>query len=176
MQNGKGRGLDKKGRRLFKKIYGQIPSGFHIHHKDGDHTNNSLDNLILMRGSDHLSWHNLKTFSEDMKKNWNNRPKWARHKELSSGPFVCVINEDGSSKIMFKPYHVRESAEIWSNKGDNFFELKNYKEALKCYNEVLKLDPAFADSWYFKGVSLYNQGKFTEAIKCFKSRKKTIKV
>ena len=62
------RGLDKKGRRIYEKQYGQIPSGHHIHHKNGDHSDNSLDNLVLMKASDHLSWHNLKRLSEDVKK------------------------------------------------------------------------------------------------------------
>jgi len=102
------RGLDKKGRRLFEKVKGPIPNGFHVHHKNGDHTDNSLDNLILMRGSDHLAWHNLKRLSEEITKNWNKRQKWARHKKLSSGPFVCVFNDDGSSKIIYKSSHESE--------------------------------------------------------------------
>jgi len=37
--------------------HGQIPKGYHIHHKDGDKSNNSIENLELIEGSRHLSLH-----------------------------------------------------------------------------------------------------------------------
>lgn len=37
--------------------YGPIPKGFIIHHKDGDKTNNSIDNLELMSRARHASIH-----------------------------------------------------------------------------------------------------------------------
>ena len=106
----KGRGLDKKGRRLYEKTYGKIPEGFHVHHKNGDHIDNTLDNLMLMRGSEHLAWHNLKKIAEDAKKNWTKRPIWARYKKLENGPFICVFNNDGSSKILYKSSYKNEDA------------------------------------------------------------------
>lgn len=108
MTKSKGRSLDKKGRRLYEKTYGPIPKGFHVHHIDGDHSNNSLDNLMLIKGSDHQAYHNLKKLAEDIKEDWNNRPKWARPKILSSGPFVCNFNDDGSNKIVHKSAHNKE--------------------------------------------------------------------
>ncbi len=108
MEKPKGRGLSKKGRRLYEKTHGKIPKGFHVHHKDGDHSNNSLENLMLMRGSDHLAYHNLKQLAEDIKEDWNKRPIWARLKILSSGPFVCNFNDDGSNKIVHKFAHNKE--------------------------------------------------------------------
>jgi len=38
---------------------GSIPKGCHIHHKDGDKSNNSIENLELMAQSEHLKLHML---------------------------------------------------------------------------------------------------------------------
>lgn len=51
----------RKGRRLHREVWkhhnGAIPKGYHVHHKDEDRSNNSIDNLVLMKGHDHLSEH-----------------------------------------------------------------------------------------------------------------------
>ena len=46
-----------RARKIWKTTNGPIPKGFHIHHKDGDCTNNSLGNLELKHGSLHISEH-----------------------------------------------------------------------------------------------------------------------
>ena len=45
-------------RKIWARAYGPIPKGYHIHHKDQDFTNNSLDNLECMDGGAHTSLHN----------------------------------------------------------------------------------------------------------------------
>ena len=51
----------RKGKRLHRAVWeyhnGDIPKGYHIHHKDGDRTHNGIDNLALVYGRDHLSEH-----------------------------------------------------------------------------------------------------------------------
>ena len=51
----------RKGRRLHRAVWehhnGPIPKGYHVHHSDGDRSNNSIDNLVLLEGHDHLSEH-----------------------------------------------------------------------------------------------------------------------
>lgn len=37
---------------------GPIPEGFHVHHKDGDKTNNEISNLELLSDSMHAREHN----------------------------------------------------------------------------------------------------------------------
>lgn len=53
--------FQRKGRRLHRVVweyhYGDIPSGYHVHHKDGDRANNDISNLTLMSECDHLSLH-----------------------------------------------------------------------------------------------------------------------
>ena len=43
-----------------------------------------------------------------------------------------------------------------------------YEEALKCYNNALKLDKNDLSAIYNKGIVLKEIGKYEEALKCFK--------
>ena len=53
--------FQRKGRRLHREVWehhnGKVPSGYHVHHKDGDRSNNCIENLALMEGHDHLREH-----------------------------------------------------------------------------------------------------------------------
>ncbi|MGB7531448.1 MAG: zinc-ribbon domain-containing protein [Halobacteriota archaeon] len=40
-------------------------------------------------------------------------------------------------------------------------------EAIKCFADVLKLNPQHKDAWYYKGYALGVSLKFKKAIKCF---------
>lgn len=42
---------------VWEKHNGPVPKGFHVHHKDQDKSNNCIDNLELISGADHLSFH-----------------------------------------------------------------------------------------------------------------------
>ena len=44
-------------RYLYEKFIGQIPKGFHIHHKDFDKDNNDISNLQLLSNSEHIHLH-----------------------------------------------------------------------------------------------------------------------
>lgn len=44
-------------RKIYESYYGPIPKGFHIHHVDGDHSNNQIDNLCLLSAQDHYNTH-----------------------------------------------------------------------------------------------------------------------
>lgn len=51
----------RKGKRLHRSVWefhnGEIPNGYHVHHKDGNKDNNQISNLMLLDGSKHLSVH-----------------------------------------------------------------------------------------------------------------------
>lgn len=55
--------FQRKGKRLHRAVWeyhnGEIPEGYHIHHTDKDKANNSIENLELIYGSEHLSKHML---------------------------------------------------------------------------------------------------------------------
>jgi Flp pilus assembly protein TadD len=42
-----------------------------------------------------------------------------------------------------------------------------YDEAIKCFNDAIRLDPKNVDAWNNKGVTLVIQGKYDEALKAF---------
>ena len=50
-------------RRVWVDHHGAIPDGFHVHHKDGDWGNNSINNLELVDAKQHLSQHTFEKMS-----------------------------------------------------------------------------------------------------------------
>ena len=44
-------------RRLYEQAHGPIPKGYHIHHKDGNHSNNDLSNLVAITAKEHYDIH-----------------------------------------------------------------------------------------------------------------------
>jgi hypothetical protein len=53
---------------VWEKHNGPVPEGFHIHHKDKNKDNNSIENLVLLSEAEHLSMHGLER-SEQARKN-----------------------------------------------------------------------------------------------------------
>ncbi len=51
--------------------------------------------------------------------------------------------------------------------GYNLYKLGKFEEAIKCYDEVLKIDPKDIDALNNKGIVLGKLGKLDEAIKCY---------
>lgn len=81
--------FQRKGKRLHREVWiyhnGEIPKGFHVHHVDGNIANNSIENLQLIEGSKHLSYHmrceNRKEQSrESVKKAIAKAPEWHHSK------------------------------------------------------------------------------------------------
>lgn len=58
-------------RQIWKDHYGEIPEGYHIHHKNHDTTDNRIENLELLEEYDHRSHHG-KILTEPKKKNLDN--------------------------------------------------------------------------------------------------------
>ena len=52
----------------------------------------------------------------------------------------------------------------WRNKGSALYFLGKYEEAIKCYNQSIKIDPSNPVVWNNKGLALYHLGKYDEAI------------
>jgi serine/threonine protein kinase len=55
----------------------------------------------------------------------------------------------------------------WVNKGSSLNVLGYYKEAIRCFNQALELNPRFTTAWNNKGNSLHNLGRNEEASHCF---------
>lgn len=57
------------GKRLHRYVWeyynGEIPKGYHIHHKDGDRTNNDITNLLAVASKKHFQHHGEERVLED---------------------------------------------------------------------------------------------------------------
>ena len=57
-------------RLIYEELYGEIPQGYVIHHKDHNKLNNCILNLQLMKRGEHSSLHNLnKKIPEKQRRN-----------------------------------------------------------------------------------------------------------
>ena len=50
-------GIESLHREIYKKFYGEIPEGFHVHHKNHDWNNNAPNNLICLSVKEHNKEH-----------------------------------------------------------------------------------------------------------------------
>lgn len=100
-----GQYYQRKGVRLHRVVWkyhnGDIPEGYHVHHKDGNRANNNIENLLLMLGRDHMREH-------------MNRPERKAHsreiiKEAIKAAPVWHGSEDG------KQWHSKHAKEYWKN-------------------------------------------------------------
>lgn len=42
---------------VWERHHGAIPDGWQVHHIDGDHANNAIENLALLTNVEHQRWH-----------------------------------------------------------------------------------------------------------------------
>ena len=71
-------------RYIWEKYNGEIPKGFHIHHKDGNPLNNSLDNLECLSSKEHNKKHYdemLPKWRDNIKKTIQKASDWSKTPE-----------------------------------------------------------------------------------------------
>lgn len=76
---------------------GEIPKGFHIHHKDGNIDNNDVENLECLPSHEHLSNH--------MKKNWKN------HEYRKKYNHITFADENRQDKA--RAWHSSKEGKEW---------------------------------------------------------------
>lgn len=59
---------------VWKQAHGDIPAGYHVHHIDNDCTNDVLDNLELLTGTEHRKLHMTSEVALAMRKQSKYRP------------------------------------------------------------------------------------------------------
>ena len=96
-----------KGKRLHRTVWefhnGVIPKGYHVHHRDENRANNTIENLELLKGHEHLKRHMEKEerkekSKESIKKAIALAPEWHR-------------SEEG------RVWHREQGKESWRNRG-----------------------------------------------------------
>lgn len=55
---------------VWENINGKIPKGYHIHHKDGDKSNNDIKNLMMLSAFEHISYHARQEKNVSRAKEW----------------------------------------------------------------------------------------------------------
>jgi len=61
----------------------------------------------------------------------------------------------------------QQTAEDWFNKGVDLYGQSKYDEAIKAFDEAIRLDPKYAEAWNNKGGALEALGRTTEAEAAF---------
>lgn len=99
--------FQRKGKRLHRMVWeyhnGEIPKGYHIHHKDENKHNNDISNLELVYKSDHLRGHMLN--SDERRE----QAKEAIKRAIATAP-EWHHSEEG------KQWHSTHSKEAWSKR------------------------------------------------------------
>jgi hypothetical protein len=114
---GKNRPNSKEYRKIYESVYGKIPEGYHIHHKDGNCYNNNIDNLECLSPEEHAKIHE------------NNYTFWANIGGKLGGN-KCVIDRLGwFNKSEEEKKLIRDRATIASNTKEGIEKRKNtYKK------------------------------------------------
>ena len=69
--------------------------------------------------------------------------------------------------ILIASAQCQQNAEDWFNKGLALADQDNYSDAIKAYDEAIRLDPNLTTAWHNKGYTLFFQDKYEEVIKAF---------
>ena len=97
--------FQRKGKRLHRAVWeyhnGYIPEGYHVHHVDGDRSNNDISNLILMRADEHLSEH------------MSTKERKAKSREDIAKAIKCAPVWHGSDEG--RTWHSEHARKYWAN-------------------------------------------------------------
>jgi len=55
----------------------------------------------------------------------------------------------------------------YNNKGIALYELKQYQDAIKCYDTAIELFPKYSLAYNNKGAALNTLKQYQDAIKCY---------
>lgn len=87
---------------IWQKYNGEIPKGYHVHHKDENKDNNNISNLELLKAFDHLSYH-ASDHAALSRRNMN---------EVAH-PAAIAWHKSENAKDFHKSHYENISKEIW---------------------------------------------------------------
>ena len=157
----------KNYRKIYEQHYGKIPKGFHIHHKDFNHSNNSIDNLEALSPDDHAKKHGfLSNFIMaqakgcDLAKNRLRTPEI--REKMSKALKNCKAHKDAIQKrntleyrkkmadVARKTTESRKEYDVW-NKGKKGLQTHSSK------TKSLMSTQRAGRKWFNDGVNEYFQ-------------------
>ena len=95
----------------------------------------------------------------------NASDRYSTFKDLRSA--LELVFERCTGQKFEKPNVGGESAAFWNNKGASLAALRQYDEAIRCYDAALTIDPRSYKTWNNKGAALSALGRSDEALECF---------
>lgn len=109
---------------------------------------------------------NAGNWNDEKNSNTNNQPD-------VYGPIEIEVTPTGTSPSLMESC-ITSDAKSWFEKGENFYNQSQYEEAIKCYDEAIKICQQYEDAWSGKGDA-YLVGKFgffmqndaAKAIQCY---------
>ena len=108
---------------VWEHYNGEVPKGYHIHHKDHDKNNNEIENLVLLSAHEHQTLHG-NSWSEE-------RKEWARQNLINNArPKASEWHgsEDG------KKWHSGHAKEVWANIKPNKYVCSNCGKEFETIN------------------------------------------
>lgn len=89
---------------VWQKYNGDIPKGYHVHHKDENKDNNDISNLELLKAYDHLSYHaNEESNLESCRRNMNEVVR----------PAAIAWHKSEDAKGFHESHYQNVTKEIW---------------------------------------------------------------
>lgn len=138
-------------RRVWSDSNGPIEAGMHIHHKDGDWRNNSLDNLEIIPFADHAKMHMAERWADEKQKQRFMIGLEKAHQEAKK----WHSSEEG------KEWHRQNIKKMWQ------VATKKTKECIVCESEFETYFPLKAKTCSKKcSQKLTYKNRFTEPLQC----------
>ncbi len=81
-------------------------------------------------------------------------------------PFVYAVVFYYFTNFIFQPYKSLEQSQILFEKGNKFWRIRAFEEALKVYRQTVELNPQNAVAWFRCGLIYKQQKKIKTHLKC----------
>lgn len=130
-----GRYFTRHNKKMHRDVWefynGQIPKGHHIHHIDGDVTNNDISNLQLMEASEHLRMEGIKRHKEN--------PEWskqfhAKGIEMAKDWHKSAEGREWHKQNGIKAFQKRQPISMVCQVCNKPYETKKYANSKFCSN------------------------------------------
>ena len=80
--------------------------------------------------------------------------------------FIFMVITIFMPEIMAQDY----TADVWLQKGDEFYKNNSYDLALRCYDKAIEINPLDAKAWNNKGNTLKEMGRLRKQMPLLQKR------